>query len=430
MSAPAAPAVHVPFYRRWWFYGLIGLVVVSGGVVAVRRPFAKKVETVAVERRTLKEEVEVSGTVEALRNVTLKAEATGPITAVLTEEGHRAASGATLLAIDPDSARLQLEQAKRNASAQQTAAQTELEGALRALREAESRRRTTIQGLTNDVAKAETALAQTERDAQASAQLVGEGAVSRSSADQTQTQLRQARIAMQAARDGLDRARTDQTEVVAARNRVATARTQLANALKQGQIAVDLAANALRKTTLRAPFAGTVTDWLVNRGDYVAPGTPLGNFQDLDSLVLKLPVDETDLPKMHPGGAVSITFDAYPETAFSGTIATIGTASQKVKDVMVFPVDVRFTDPKQVIKPGMSGDASVLVSEHKDALALPLRAIRRQSGKYFVSIEKDRKVTDVPIDAGIVTLDYLEVRSGLQAGDAVVVTGAEPAKKP
>lgn len=427
MSAPTAPS---PRPRRWWLYGLIGLIAVIGLVLVIRRPFAKTVETVPVERRTLKEEVEVSGTVEALRNVTLKAEATGPITAVLVDEGHHATAGAALLAIDTDTAQLQLEQAQRNASAQQTSARTELDGALRALREAESRRRTTIQGLTNDVAKAETALAQTERDAAASAQLVTEGAVSRSSADQTQTQLQQARIALQAARDGLERARTDQTEVVAARNRVSTARTQLTNALKQGQIAVELAANALKKTTLRAPFAGTVTDWLVNKGDYVAPGTPLGNFQDLDGLVLKLPVDETDLPKMRPGGPVSVTFDAYPDTPFTGTIATIGTASQKLKDVMVFPVDVRFADPKRLIKPGMSGDASVLVSEHKNVLAVPLRAIRRQGGKYFVSVQRDRKVTEVPVEAGIVTLDYLEVLSGLQAGDAVVAAGADPAKHP
>jgi RND family efflux transporter MFP subunit len=423
-------ATTLPRRRHWWLYGLIGLAVVGAGVVAIRRPFAAKVETIPVERRTLKEEIEVSGTVEALHNVTLKAEATGPITAISAEEGNRVAAQAPLLTIDPESARLQWEQARRNAAAQQTAAQTELDGALRALREAESRRQTTIQGLTNDVAKAETALAQTERDAGTNAQLVLEGAISRSSADQSQTQLRQARIALQAARDGLSRARTDQTEVVAARNRVATARTQLANATKQGQIAVDLAANNLRKTTLRAPFAGTITDWLVNKGDYVAPGTPLATFQDMDSLVLKLPVDETDLPKMRPGGTVSITFDAYPDTAFGGRIATIGTASQKVKDVMVFPVDVRFDDAQRLIKPGMSGDASVLVSEKANVLAVPLRAIRRQSGQYFVSVQQDKKVKEVPITAGIVTLDYLEVRSGLQAGDQIVVTGPETAKQP
>jgi RND family efflux transporter MFP subunit len=426
-TTPAQPLAR---RRHVWLYGLIGLAVVGTSIVAIKRPWVKTVETVPVERRTLKEEVEVSGTVEALRNVTLKAEATGPIAAVAAAEGTHVAASAPLLTIDPDTARLQWEQAKRNASAQLTAAQTELDGARRALREAESRRQTTIQGLTNDVAKAETALAQVERDAGANAQLVVEGAVSRSSAEQSQTQLRQARIALQAASDGLQRARTDQTEVVAARNRVAAAQTQAANATKQGQVAVDLAANNLRKTTLRAPFAGTVTDWLVNKGDYVAPGVPLGNFQDLDSLVLKLPVDETDLPKMQPGGAVTITFDAYPDEAFAGKIATIGTASQKLKDVMVFPVDVRFDDPKRLIKPGMSGDASVLVSEHQNVLAVPLRAIRRAAGKYYVSVQKDRKVNEVPVEAGIVTLDWLEVRAGLQQGDAVVVAGPEPAKKP
>jgi RND family efflux transporter MFP subunit len=427
MSATALPA---PFYRRWWFYALIGAVVVGGGFVALRKPFSKTITTVPVERRTLKEEVEVSGSVEALRHVVLKAESAGPITTLIAREGVRVANRSALLTIDPDTARLAVEQATRNATAQQTAAQTELDSALRSLREAETRRSTTIRSLTNDVAKAETALRQAERDAEASARLAVEGAVSRNSADQSQTQLQQARIALRAAGDGLHRAKTDQTEVVAARNRVAAARTQLANAIRQGQVAIDVAANGLRKTTLRAPFAGTVTDWLVNPGDYVAPGTPLGTFQDLDALVLKLPVDETDLPKMKPGGSVSVTFDAYPDTPFPGKIGAIGTASQKVKDVMVFPVDVTFSDLEHRIKPGMSGDASILVSERQNVMAVPLRAIRRESGRYHVDVQRDGKVKDVTIEAGIVTLDYLEVRSGLQPGDAVVVSGPDPAKQP
>jgi HlyD family secretion protein len=428
MSDAAQSARRLP--RWWWVAGLAGVVVVGGTFVAIRRPFAAKVETVVIERRTLREEVDVSGTVEARRSVTLKAEATGPITALAVAEGLRVPAGTALLTIDPETARLQWEQAQRNTNAQVAAAQTELSGAERALVEAESRHTTALRTLTNDVARAETALVQSERDSATSLHLLAEGAVSRSSADQAETQLQQARIARKAARDTLSRARTDFAEVVTARNRVAAARTALSNAQRQGQVTVDLAANALHKATLRAPFAGTVTAWTLNKGDYVAPGTPLGNFQDLNDLGLKLPVDETDLPKMLAGGVVTITFDAFPEKPFPGRIRTVGTASSKVKDVMVFPVDVRFDDPGHVIRPGMSGDAAVLVSERPNVLAVPLKAVRRAGGRYYVGLVKpvgqakaNAKPSDVAVEAGIVTLDYLEARSGIAAGDEILAAG-------
>lgn len=416
--------------RRWWLLAIGGIVIVTGTVIAIRRPFAAKIETVAVERRTLREEVEVSGTVEAQRDVVLKAEVAGPITARLIDEGARVAPGAPLLTIDIETARLQLEQTKRNAAAQETAAQTELAGAQRALSEAESRRTTAIRTLTNDVARTETALAQAERDANASTLLVKEEAVSKNSADQTQTQLQQAKIALKAARDTLTRTDTDYTEIVAARNRVAAAHTSLDNARKQGQVAIDLAANSLAKTQLRAPFAGTVSSWLVNKGDYVAPGTPLASFQDLDDLVLNLPVDETDLPKMRVAGAVNVTFDAYPDKMIPGKILTIGTSSSKVKDVMVFPVKVRFANPDHLIRPGMSGDASVLVQEKTNVVAVPLRAVRREGGKYYVTVRQGRTNKQVQVDAGIVTIDYIEARSGVAPGDTLVIgAAAEAAKK-
>ncbi|MBC7543739.1 MAG: efflux RND transporter periplasmic adaptor subunit [Candidatus Sericytochromatia bacterium] len=425
-----------PRSRWWWVAGLAGIVVIGGAFVVVRKPFAAKVETVTLERRTLREEVEISGTVEARRNVTLKAEATGPITALTVIEGVRVAAGATLLTIDPETARLQWEQAQRNTAAQVAAAQTELSGAQRALAEAESRQQTAIRTLTNDVARTETALAQAERDTATARRLAAEGAVSRSSADQAETQLQQAHIALKAARDTLGRARTDFSEVVTARNRVAAATTTLGNARRQGQIAVELAVNVLAKATLRAPFAGTVTGWTLNKGDYVAPGTPLGNFQDLNDLVLKLPVDETDLPKMQPNGAVTITFDAFPDKPFNGRIRTIGTASAKVKDVMVFPVEVRFDDPGHLIRPGMSGDAAVLVSERQNVVAVPLKALRRQGGKYHVGVTRpvgqakaSAKASDVVVEAGIVTLDYLEARSGVAAGDEILAAGPPEAPK-
>ncbi|MFN3430248.1 MAG: efflux RND transporter periplasmic adaptor subunit, partial [Candidatus Sericytochromatia bacterium] len=161
----------------------------------------------------------------------------------------------------------------------------------------------------------------------------------------------------------------------------------------------------------------------VAEGDLLAPGTPMGTFEDLKDLRLRLPVDELDLPRMRAGGPVAITFDAYPEAPFEGAIAEISRSSVAgAGNVQIFPVMVRFANPGGRIKPGMSADAEVLVRELKQVLTIPIGAARRVGDKTLVTVMKAGKPQTVEVTPGINTLEHLEVKSGLAAGDQVLKT--------
>jgi HlyD family secretion protein len=413
-----------PPRRALWLAAIAVVALVAVAAVLALKPFGRPPETVTVERRDLREVIEVSGVVESARTVTLKAETTGTVEALVAAENAEVAKGAPLLRVDATQARLQLAQAQSNADAAIAQAETARVSAQRSLGESGALQNVAVANARNQLAKAQANAGHVARELARNEGLLVEGAVSRQSVESQREQLRQARLDVRLATDALDRALAG-ADLTATRNALRSAETALTSARAQGRTSVALAQQALAKTTVTAPFAGTLVDWTVAEGDLLAPGTPLGTLQDLADLRLRLPVDELDLPRMRAGGPVAITFDAYPEVPFAGAIAEISRSSVAgAGNVQVFPVKIRFANPDGRIKPGMSADAEVLVRELKQVLTIPVGAARRVGDKTHVTVLRGGKAQTVEVTPGINTIEHLEVKSGLAAGDQVLKTPA------
>ncbi|MEB3327795.1 MAG: efflux RND transporter periplasmic adaptor subunit [Candidatus Sericytochromatia bacterium] len=401
---------------------LAGVAVLGG--LAAWQPWRKAPPAIVVERRTLQDVVEVSGVVAASTAVTLKAETTGVVKARLVPENGRAKQGQALLQLDDTQARLQLETALANAETAERQAATQLAGASATRDEAQHGQGITLGSLEERLRKARLQREFLARETGRIQALLAEGGVTVQAAEQQRQQLAQARLDESLARQELARARLE-GPVVAARNAYAAARTAVANAARQGRVAVAVARDNLARTTLRAPFAGTLTDWLVEPGAWVTPGTPLAQLQDLGALKVELPVDEIDVPKLRVGGTVQLTFDPYPDAPATGTIAMVSRASVTGSgNVQVFPVEVRFADPAGRVKPGMSADARIVVRQVADVLAVPVGAVERKADGFVVKVVQGRTTEERRITPGITTLEHVEVKDGLREGEQVVYQGA------
>jgi RND family efflux transporter MFP subunit len=416
--------------RKTLYWLVPGLALVTAGGFWGWKKFSAAPAGVTVVRRDLQELVEVSGTVAAWQSVTLKAETTGVLKQQRVPQNGRATRNMPLLQLDPTVARLQLEQAQAQAENAVAQARTQLDNALATQRETRRLQGVALSSLNSRLEKAELAYQFLQDELARSSKLQDEGAVTLAALETQQQQLRQSKLDLELAKEELNRAAKG-AELVAADNAVAQARTALETAQRQGRTAVALAQDALNRTTLAAPFAGVVTEWLAEPGAWVTPGTPLAQFQTLDRLKLTLPVDELDVPKLSVGREVAIAFDAYPDEKATGAIVHISRASVLGSgNVQVFPVEVSFQDPAQHIRPGMSADARVVVQERPNVLAVPLGAIQREGGEFRVTVLKGRTREVRPVQTGLATLDYVEVLSGLEEGETIEFTGAAPSPKP
>jgi RND family efflux transporter MFP subunit len=184
-----------------------------------------------------------------------------------------------------------------------------------------------------------------------------------------------------------------------------------------------VARRQLADTRITTPIAGVVTARFVNLGTMVmgAPqATPIANVVDLSRLKVKINVAERDVFKLHPGDAVEVATDVFPELVFSGSVFTV---SSKGDDAHTYGVEVLLKDPCQRLKAGMFARATFRPKSSGSAVQIPRRAIvgSIQDPKVFVVKGGTARLLPVVVtrEAGMM----VALAQGVEEGDSVVVDG-------
>lgn len=368
--------------------GLARLGAVAGvaaALVAVKlfvfAPDPVPVRVVTVARGRVEQTVTNSraGTVKARRRAKLSPETGGRVAALPHPKGDRVQKGDVLLQIDDALQRARLEVAERERAA--AAAQRD-QACLAAER-------------------SERELARTRRLAQ-------DGIVSPDLLDQVQSAARTADAACKAAEAGAERARS----------------------------AVELARTELDKTVLRAPFGCVVADVSIQVGEWTTPSPPglpmppVVDVIDTSSIYLSAPMDEVDSAWIRAGQRARVSVDSHPGRSFPGQVVQV---ASYVLDVQAqnrtVEIEVELEDAAlaRTLLPGTSADAEVILDAHEGVLRIPTTAL--MEGGQVLVVEKGRLALRA-VTAGIKNWDFIEVRSGLAAGERVVVSVDRPEIKP
>ncbi len=134
------------------------------------------------------------------------------------------------------------------------------------------------------------------------------------------------------------------------------------------------------------------------------------------------PLAEGDAARIQAGQTASLTFDALPNLTLTGHVLAASPASTVISNVTNYYVTVTLDALDPRIKSGMTANASVVVSQAANVLAVSNSAITRIGGNAFVTVlEKDGKTQRVPIHTGVVGDTQTEIVSGLQAGQKIVL---------
>ncbi|MBU2611477.1 MAG: efflux RND transporter periplasmic adaptor subunit [Chloroflexi bacterium] len=201
------------------------------------------------------------------------------------------------------------------------------------------------------------------------------------------------------------------------------------NKLDQARLAVENARLALENTRLAAPFDGNVVSMKAVVGQTVGTSSVL-TLATLDQLLVRFYMDETDLAGVAVGNRTVYTFDAYPEVTLEGQVTMVESALQTVEGSPVVIVWGSLPErPSLTLLSGMSVDVEVIAGEAKNALLVPVQALRELSpGSYAVFIvQPDGTLVLTPVTVGLRDFANAEITSGLKAGD-VVSTGTVETK--
>lgn len=178
----------------------------------------------------------------------------------------------------------------------------------------------------------------------------------------------------------------------------------------------------LAKTTIRAPFAGRITARTVETGQHVRPGESLFKIADFEPLVATIHLPEKDVLALQPGRDARITLKADETVRFRGRIRQIspvvdlatGTVKVTVEALRPFPESVR---------PGGFVTIAIVRETRPSALLLPRQAVLRELQSAHVFVAKNGIAEKRSVTLGLEEGDRIEVRSGLAAGERVIVAG-------
>jgi RND family efflux transporter MFP subunit len=179
-------------------------------------------------------------------------------------------------------------------------------------------------------------------------------------------------------------------------------------------------------TTISAPFDGVVTKRYANEGSMIQAGTasqtqamPIVQLSQNNLLRLILPAPESAVSQVHVGEAVDVRVTSLGQT-FPGRVARFADKIQPSTRTMDTEVDV--PNPSLALIPGMYAEVNLRVNERHNALAVPLDAVDRSGTSPRVyTVTSGGEVHIVPVTLGLENDRLVEIKSGLQEGDVLVV---------
>jgi len=175
--------------------------------------------------------------------------------------------------------------------------------------------------------------------------------------------------------------------------------------------------------TLDAPIAGKIVENNAVLGALIDQATEIMKIIDPTLLWVDAQIYEKDISKVEIGKKVEIKVPAHPGRVFHGTVSYIGDVVND--ETRMITVRAEVNNEKSKLKPGMFADVHILLNGNVETLVVPKSAVLEEGRQKFVFVTSVdsyllREVETDPANGE----DYLPIRSGLDAGEEVVVTGS------
>ena len=219
---------------------------------------------------------------------------------------------------------------------------------------------------------------------------------------------------------------------------------------------------ASQKARVTSPMAGVVIKKGVEAGETVTSGvssfnagTVIFTVADLNSLIIRVNLNEVDIAKVHVGQPVRISLVAYPQKVFTGKVTFVSPSAELIEKIKVFKVEIGLDELGDSFRTGMSANVEILGEKRDKAVSIPLEALQKRDGKtvaYRLKANlKPQQLAEakdglsgrnkfiwlsdhwqeffdvVPVSAGIATLERVEIMAGLKSGEQVSLE--DPSKK-
>ena len=414
--------------KKWkwiiWIVGILLMIFIIGKLISK----GDKTEKVAIEKaadRTIIETVNASGKVYPENEVKISPDISGQVTELNVEEGDSVKKGTVLARIYADIYALQRDEAA--ARVKQSKA--------------------TVDNSKASLASLKASLDQAEQALNRNKKLYQQKVISKAELEQYEVAYTTALANYNAALQNIKSLQAN----------VQSTETNLHKADKD-----------LSRTTIVAPMDGIISSLKVKKGESVAGsnfnvGTEMMTVADMSVMEVRVDVGENDIVKINIGDSADVEVDAYNNRKFKGVVTKIASSTSNslgvsgTNDVTNYEVRIRLDKDSYKdlahktfpFRPGMNASADIKTNRKNNVLSVPIAAVTaRMAGSektidesekekneeentapvsndleevVFV-LQNDGTVKKIAVTTGIQDINYIEITSGIKAGDEVVVS--------
>jgi HlyD family secretion protein len=420
----------------WSLLILLVLLIAAAAIKARQKPKGEFVETEKVALKEIRETVSASGKIFPEKEVKISSDVSGEIVELYVEEGDSVVAGQVLAKIDPEAYVSAVERGNASVSG----AKSDL-----------ARSQSSVETSSAQIEQTKAQVENQRRIHERNKKLKADGVISAQDYENSESTLLQLEANLRSAEASY---RASQQAAKSAEYNVASSQASLKE-IK----------TSLSRTTITAPTSGIISQLNVEKGERVVgtiqmTGTEMMRIANFNSMEVQVEVSENDILRVSLGDTADIEVDAYLDEKFKGVVtemassaANTGATQALTSDqVTNFIVKIRILqesysslNQSMPFRPGMSATVDINTNTVRDAISIPIQAVttREKENKDNAdsTATKEAKVGDnaqpesdevvfvyeadtarmVKVETGIQDNEYIQILSGLQADQEVII---------
>jgi HlyD family secretion protein len=386
--------------RTWLVVGILAALAV---VPVFTRPGPLKVRVTTVEHGPIRSLISTNGKIEPIQNFEAHAPVATTVKRLFVREGDHVRKGELLLQLDDADLRSQAARAQAQIKAAQANQAEVTTGGTR------EEILTLDAELIKDRGTRDTA----QRNLDALRRLQQQGAASAGEVQQAEQTLQRAQADL-TLQEQKQKDRYSSPEI---------AKVQAAGA--EAQAAYEAAEEALAKSSVRAPFDGTVYSLPVKQGAYVQTGDLLLQEGDLSKMLVRTFVDEPDIGRLATAQKIEVTWDALPERTWSGTVSSTPSTVKLRGARNVGEVTCTVDNHDRRLLPNVNVTVTIITNEHAGVLTLLREAVRMDDAKPYVYEVIDGRLVRRDVEVSLQNLTRVEITAGIPENAVVALSSID-----
>ena len=374
---------NIPGYGRFLAAALIytclalSLAGCGGSTPAPANQELKKVKVVQAAISSIITDIEYSGKLKPVREVSVSPKISGKVASVKADAGNRVERGEILFTLDSNDFQAQLQQQQANLESSRTNAE-------QALRNAQ---------IAYDNAK---------ESYDKNKQLFDAGAISMQTLDDSKMKLDNAAIALSFSKNKYDL-------------------ESGGSGISPAEAGVQAASTQIQNTVVVSPITGVISICNIDEGEIAASSSPAVTIIDTGEMVAEINVPDTMIGKVKKGQVVPVKVTALDNKTIGGVVNSVSPAADSKTQMYTIKININNRD--NGLKPGMFARVSLQAEKKDNAITVPNEVLKVEDGVSYVYAVVQSTVKKIPVDTGLSNDRITEIVGGLDKDADIISEG-------